>query len=355
MRGTGPARRTPFVYPAAVRSAIMVIAIVVLAMAFWKLSFVALLAFAGVLIAVLLRHAANALARHTPLSPTVGVIAVVLTVIAVIVAFFMTLGPRIASEMGQIAQILPETIRDIESMLQNQSWGDFVLRQLPDPRDGTDWNVFGAIGGTLSTVISAATNIVVLVSVAVFLAVNPGLYRRGVLHLVPRQHRDRAGEVLDALGQNLWFWLLGQMVDMAFVAVLTGLGLWLIGVPLAVTLGLIAGITNFIPYVGPFISAVPAILIAFANEPSDAIWTAVVFIAVQQLEGNVLMPLIQKRAVSLPPALSVLAILAFGVMFGFIGLLIATPLMLSVMVLVQMLYVQDVLEDDEVSPKVDSS
>lgn len=194
------------------------------------------------------------------------------------------------------------------------------------------------------------TSVLVLASAAILRALDPGLYRRGVLRLVPRPRRARADEVMDALGRNLWRWLLGQLVDMVAVAVLTGVGLWLAGVPLAITLGLIAGLTNFIPYAGPFLSAVPAIAIALAHDPTKTLWAAAVFAIVRQFEDHVLMPVIQKRDASLPPVLAILAIVAFGVLFGFLGLVVATPLLLVVIVLVRMLYVEDVLGDRDAAP-----
>ena len=151
--------------------------------------------------------------------------------------------------------------------------------------------------------------------------------------------------MLDTLGRALWLWLIGQSVDMLAVALATGLGLWAIGVPLPVALGLIAGVTNFIPYLGPFIGAAPAVLIAFAHDPADALWTALLFAAIQQVEGNVLQPVIQRRATALPPVLTILAVVGAGVLFGLVGVLVATPLLLVLIVLVRMLYVEDALGD----------
>lgn len=195
------------------------------------------------------------------------------------------------------------------------------------------------------TDVGLIANLVVVLSIAVFLALDPGLYRRGLLHLIPLQRRERIEEVLDDIGTALWRWLLGQSVDMLAVAIVTGAGLWLLGIPLALALGLIAGITNFIPYVGPFIAAVPAVLIAFSQSPTDAFYTGLLFLVVQQVEGNILMPIIQDRATALPPVLAILAVVGFGVLFGLLGALFATPLLLVIMILVQKLYVEDGLGD----------
>ena len=150
---------------------------------------------------------------------------------------------------------------------------------------------------------------------------------------------------MGALGRALWLWLVGQGIDMLAVGLAVGVGLWAIGVPLPVALGVIAGVTNVVPYLGPFIGATPAVLIAFAHDPTLAMWTALLFLAVQQPEGNVLQPVIQRRATSLSPVLTILAVVGFGVLFGLVGVLVATPSLLVILVLVRMLYVEDALGD----------
>ena len=349
-----PRRAPGTLFEYGTRNALAVVIVVALGLAAWTLSHVLLMAFAGLLIAILLRRGGSAIARHTPLPPRVGVLVVLILSIGAIYLAARTFGPRTGAELARIVEILPSSLQSVEAWLREQPWGRFLLDTLPaaGERDA-GINIFGTIGGTLTTVFGIATSAVLLVSVAVFLALDPGLYRRGLLHLVPMSRRARAAEVLDALDRDLWRWLLGQLVDMAAVSLMTGVGLWLAGVPLPVTLGLIAGVLNFIPYVGPFLSAIPAVAIAFAHDPTTAIWALVVFVVVQQVEGNVLMPLIQKRAVALPPVLSILAIIAFGAMFGFIGVALATPLLLVVIVLVRMLYVEDVLGDHSVGAEGD--
>ena len=188
-------------------------------------------------------------------------------------------------------------------------------------------------------------NLVLLVTVAIFLALDAPMYRGGALRLVPLSYRARAGQIADELARALARWMGGQALDMVLVALVTGLGLWLLGVPLALVLGLIAGLTNIIPVVGPFLSGIPAVLFALTQGFDLAVYVALLFVVVQQVEGNLLMPLIQRYAADLPPALTVLAILAFGGLFGFAGIVLATPLLLVTIILVKRIYVEDVLGD----------
>jgi predicted PurR-regulated permease PerM len=191
----------------------------------------------------------------------------------------------------------------------------------------------------------AVANVILIVFLALYLAADPKPYARGLVHLIPRAVRPRFAIALDASGVALRRWLLGQLVAMLVVGVVTGVGLWLLDVPLALSLGLIAGVLEFIPFVGPILSAIPAVLVAFTHEPMTPVYVALLYLGVQQIEGSVLMPLIQRWAVSLPPALGLIGVVVFGVLFGVLGVLFATPLMVVVMVLVQKLYVEGALED----------
>ncbi|SHI98261.1 AI-2E family transporter [Wenxinia saemankumensis] len=328
------------------RDLLFVLAIAALAVAAWTLSFVLLLAFGGTLLAILFRHLALIVSRLTPLPVGAALALVLLGLLAALATLAILAGPRLAAQAAELSDSIPRTLMSIEDRLEDSRWGSWVVEQVQETEPVNELNVMGTLGGTMSAALGALANIVIVLSVGVFLALDPALYRRGLLHLVPPAHRDRAREVLDTLGRDLWRWMAGQALDMAAVAVLTGLGLWLLGIPLPLLLGLIAGLTNFIPFVGPFLSGIPAVLVAFAQSPMDAVWTAALFVAIQQVEGNVLLPMIQSRVASIPPVLILLAVVGAGILFGMAGVLLATPLLLTAIILVRMLYVEDALGDD---------
>jgi predicted PurR-regulated permease PerM len=149
-----------------------------------------------------------------------------------------------------------------------------------------------------------------------------------------------------AIGQSgdaLRLWLKGQLVSMVVVGVLTGLGLWLIGVPSAAALGLLAGLLEFVPLAGPVIAAIPTLLLALSVGPNTALWAAGLMLVIQQIEGNVIQPLVQRYAVQLPPALFLFALLGFAAMFGAFGIILAAPLTVVVYSLIRRLYVQEAL------------
>jgi predicted PurR-regulated permease PerM len=177
----------------------------------------------------------------------------------------------------------------------------------------------------------------------IYLAAQPKLYRSGLLKLFPAGSRDRIDQALDDCWTALRLWLAGRLVSMVFIGLLTGVGLWLIGIPGALALGIVAFILEFVPFVGPIIAAVPALVLALAFDPVKALWVALLYLGIQQLEGNVIEPIVQQRAVDLPPALLLFAIVAGALVFGPTGVIFAAPLTVVLFVLVKRLYVREAL------------
>lgn len=168
---------------------------------------------------------------------------------------------------------------------------------------------------------------------------------RGLLKLIPLGYRPRAAEVLDESGSTLRAWLLAKLLEMLLIGVLTTLGLWLLGIQLALVLGLIAGLLSFIPNIGPVLAVIPALLLASLEGGRTVLYVAALYLFIQALESYVFTPWMQQRIVSVPPALTIAVQLLFGLLAGTLGLLLATPLAAVGMVLVRMLYVEDLLGD----------
>jgi len=167
-----------------------------------------------------------------------------------------------------------------------------------------------------------------------------------VVHLLPPSRRPRTRTVFAALGSALRHWLLGRIASMLVVGLLTGIGLMIFGIPLALALGLIAALLSFVPYIGPILALVPALAVAAGEGTQAVVIVLMIYGAVQIVESYLVTPLIQQRAISMPPALLIAAQVVMGALAGFVGVAVATPLVVVVIVLVQMLYVEDVLGDE---------
>jgi predicted PurR-regulated permease PerM len=203
-------------------------------------------------------------------------------------------------------------------------------------------------GGFFSSTMGAVGNFFVVILLAIYLASEPRFYIRGLIKLFPKPRRHRATQIVSAIGETLEWWLIGKVASMLFIGLVTWIGLSILGVPLALMLGLIAGLLSFIPNFGPIISALPALLLAFIDSPMTAVYVLGLYVGVQLVESNIVTPLIERETVELPPALTIVFQLALAVLVGGLGLVLATPLLAVIMVLVQMIYVEDILGDKHV-------
>jgi predicted PurR-regulated permease PerM len=212
--------------------------------------------------------------------------------------------------------------------------------------------VAGHITSLFGSVFRAGAYLAVLLFAAVYLAAQPQRYRHGVLRLVSPQRRKRIDEVLDLIGATLRRWLVGQSITMAVVGTSTALGLWGLGIEAPVALGLVAGMFAFIPYVGPVLASAPGILMAATQGPVPALYAAALYGGVHFVEGNVITPLVQAEAVELPPVMTLFATLVFGVLLGPVGVLLAAPLTVVLLVAVNALYLEDVLGEPRAWPTI---
>jgi predicted PurR-regulated permease PerM len=314
---------------------------------FVVLSRVLLIVFAGVLMAVGLGGGADILRRRTPMERP-GALAVVIAGVVVVPSLVSgIIGPSLTGQINDLIVQLPEAVARFRERIATQEW---TRRLLADPNAVRDFmpspkEVMGGVTSAFSRTLGVVANVFVIVFIGIYGAAAPGAYVSGIVHLTPKRHRDRAHEVLDALAHALRWWLVGRLTMMSVVGVLTTLGLWIAGVPTPLALGLLAALLSFVPYVGPILSFIPAVLVALMVSLTKVAYVVVVFGIVQTLESYVITPLVQQRAVSLPPVILITAQIAMGVLAGATGVLLAAPLAIVVIVLLQMLYVEDVLGD----------
>ncbi len=198
----------------------------------------------------------------------------------------------------------------------------------------------------LSQTIAVVAGLLLIIFMSVYIAADPDLYHRGLMHLFPYRIRDRAGEVLSAIATVLRRWLVTQLIAMTVIGTVTTVALLILNVKAAFALGLLAGLLEFIPTIGPILSAVPAIAMAFLDSPEKALIVTVVYIGIQFMENHLLIPLLMKGGVDVPPVLTILSQALFTLLFGFLGLMVAVPLMAATMVVVKMLYVEGVVGDE---------
>lgn len=331
-----------------VRRCLIVLAIVVGAWVGYQLLDVLLLVFGAVLIAVICRAIADPLTR-AGLPPGLALMVVVLALVALLGSIAWFFGSRIAAQAGVLGELLPEAWRSLEQRIRDTALGDRFLASLAQAGpDGMD--IASRVGRFMGSVGKAAVDVVVVVVAGVFIAASPRLYLGGFEKLFPSARQHQVASTLRTSADALRRWLLGQLLAMLLVGLLTGFGLWLVGVPSAFALGLIAGLAEFVPIAGPFLSALPGLLLALAQGPEQAAGALLVYIVVQQVESNLITPLVARRVVLIPPAVTIFALLALGVIFGPIGILLAAPLTVVIFVAVQKLYVRETLQHETTVP-----
>ncbi|WP_017672451.1 AI-2E family transporter [Blastomonas sp. AAP53] len=319
-----------------------VLGIVGIAWLLMELTQFLLLVFAALVLAAVFSSLARRVCRLTGMRRGPALAISVFLLLAIFSGAFTLFGSQIASEFDTIQQSIPPAIDRVEAQLDDMGLGE-QARQIVRQGSGDLSSLASRLGGFAMTATNGIANFVLVFVGAIFIASDPQVYRRGLLLLLPKKAEPPVGEALDDASRGLRGWMMGQAVSSIVVALLTGGGLWVLGVPASGGLGIIAGLLDVIPMVGPVIAGIPAVLLAFTVSPTTALWTVGLFLLVQQLQGNFLQPMIQKQAVDVPPAVLLFAVVAAGLIFGFLGVLLSAPLTVVIYVMVQRLYVKTML------------
>jgi predicted PurR-regulated permease PerM len=302
----------------------------------WWLADVLLLAFAAMLVAVLLSSLTALLPRTLPRRATLAL--VVLALLAVLALCAAVAGAAVVAELTQLRESLPRAWEALLAWLGTHAPGRWALDAIGSAQqapEGWTERVATAVARALNGTLTAAVTLLLVFMLAVYFAADPDTYRRGLLRLLPPPRRAPAAAAFDAVALNLARWLKGQVVSSVTVGVLMAIGLTVLGLPQVLTLSLLTAVLDLVPYFGSILSGVIIVAVAFGEGPREALWAGVMCLVVQQLEAYIVQPLAQRWAVRLAPALAVLSVLMFSLLFGLPGALLAVPLMVVVVTLVQ--------------------
>jgi predicted PurR-regulated permease PerM len=322
------------------RATAVVIATLAAAYVLWVLVDLLLLLFACSLVSLILLTITNKLRQATRLPFAVALGISVLGLLALLGGAFAFFGATLQAEFSELATRLPAAWADVQARLAGSRIGAAVIERAQGVAPSGQAIVNG-VTTALAAVGGAISGLAIVLVGGLYLAAQPTLYAGGLLRLIPTRARGPAAETLDAITVSLGNWLKGQSLGMVFVGVATGLGLWLVGVPAAWAIGLVAGLAEFVPYLGILVAGIPAIVLGFGQGTDTGLWTIGVLIAVQQIQGNLVMPLLQNKMVDLPPAVTIFGIIAAGILFGVAGVLLATPLTIVVLVMIRRLYLEE--------------
>ncbi|HEX4801332.1 MAG TPA: AI-2E family transporter [Sphingomicrobium sp.] len=326
-----------------IRRALVVIALAAAALLLWQLRFVVVLLFGAVLIATIFRAIADLLEKYLRLPNRLAVLVSVLLVVGVIGAVVWAIGAQVAAQGQNLADTLPRAAQIVDARLAAMGLGNPVSQSLQSVHSG------GALIGSnfkafVSSVSLSVASVLIVFFGGIFLAAQPRLYGIGTIKLIPPGRRRLVAEAMDESDRALRLWLKGQLWAMILIFLMTWGGLSALGVPSALVLALISGVLEFIPYAGAITSSIPAIMVALVQSPQLALWVAALYIIVHHVEAYLIQPVIQQFAVEIPAVITLFALLAFGLLFGILGILLAAPLAVVCYVLVKRLYVIEALD-----------
>ncbi|QPH38602.1 AI-2E family transporter [Pedobacter endophyticus] len=297
-----------------------------------------LLVLAGVLMAIYFHGCAGLLHRWLKIPYKFAVLASVLLNLVLLSAFFWFVGARLQAQVAELSQTLPGTINHAKDWLKQAPLGDKVLDYFDLSSDSA--KTIAVAKQFFSSSFGILSDVYIIVLLGLFFTAGPAEYKTGIIKLLPLKAKAKGNELLEEISKVLKNWIKGQLFGFVFIGVLSGVGLLIIGMPLILTLALVAGLMNFIPNFGPIIALVPAVLLALMEGTTTALIVVCLYTGIQIVQSAVTQPLIQKKMVDIPPALVIFGQVAMGILAGFWGILLATPVIIIIIALTNKLYIE---------------
>lgn len=310
---------------------------------------VVLLVSGSILFAVILRIPGDWVHHRTPLPRRLATVLSLVLLMGMFVLLGFLVAPNISRQTDRISNQLPGIVDQLESNFRTYPWAQQVISGLKDvPGALTDaggvGNILEQVSGIFTGAFGFAANLVIFIVLAIYFAYEPRSYIEGLVRLIPPGERQRAREVLTSVGDALKWWLIGRVIAMLILGTLVGVGLFVIGVPLALSLGIITGLMSFVPIIGGVIAFFPAGLVALAESPLMLFYVFLLYLGAQTVENYLLTPIVQRQTVSLAPAVALVIQLVMGLVAGPVGIALAYPVAVVGQVFVRKLYIEDFLE-----------
>ncbi|NRS89807.1 putative PurR-regulated permease PerM [Flavobacterium sp. 7E] len=317
-----------------------IITFTISALLLFKATFnVFLLILAGTLIAVFFRGLSDFIQRKTKWKENVCVAISILGTLFIVAGLFWLIGAKVQTQMTDLMETLPKTIENVKIQMNNSIVGEKIIDKLSSKNSTDKVQVFA--GQFFQSTFGVFGDIYVILFIAIFFTVAPQTYIKGIVQLIPVKGQDKANDVLDKLNKQLRNWLKGKLFSMFVVFILTAIGLAIIGMPLWLVLALLAGLISFIPNFGPLLALVPAVLVGLMQSPETAALVVGLYVLIQFVESNFITTLVQQKLIDMPPALIIIAQLLMGALTGGWGLILATPIIVILIVLIQELYIKE--------------
>jgi predicted PurR-regulated permease PerM len=317
-----------------------ILALAIIVLLLLKATFsVFLLVLAGTLIAIFFRGLSNLIQRKSKWKEGICLAISIISTMLIVAGLFWLIGAKVQEQIAELIETLPKTIDNAKAKLNDSAIGKKTVDKLSSKNSMDKAQVFA--GEFFQSTFGVLGDIYVIFFIGIFFTISPKTYTKGMVQLIPPNEQEKADQVLIKLNDQLLNWLKGKLFSMFVVFVLTAIGLAIIGIPLWLVLALLAGLISFIPNFGPLIALIPALLVALMESPQTAALVAGLYILIQFIESNFITTLVQKKLLNMPPALIIIAQLIMGALTGAWGLVLATPLIVIVIVLVQELYLKN--------------
>ncbi|WP_157799124.1 AI-2E family transporter [Mucilaginibacter auburnensis] len=317
-----------------------IVALLVSAILIARVAFnVLLMILSGTLISTYFHGLADFIERHTKWKRRLAMITGLILTIVIVGLIFWFMGTRIEQQITQLSQSLPETVTHLKEKLAQNEIGRQILEATNTKPAG---NLLDTARSFFTTSFGVLGDVYIILFLGIFFTANPSIYKDGLLLLIPPAKKPMGRQIMDRVSLSLKGWLKGMMISMVLVAIMIGIGLTIVGIPGALVLALLTGFLEIVPTLGSVIAMIPGTLLGLTVSTNTGIVVAIIYIISQTITANIVNPLIQKKMINLPPALTLISQLVMGSVSGALGIIMAVPLLAITVILVDELYVKKI-------------